>query len=42
MLCYIKWDMFVNIEDAKIFEAFLRHKNLEDKFASHLFGLHVP
>lgn len=30
MLCYIKWDIFVDIEDDS------RHNNLEDKFASQL------
>ena len=36
MLCYIERDMSVDAEDEKIFEAFLRHKNLEVKFASQL------
>jgi hypothetical protein len=34
MLCYIERDMFVEIQDEKIFKAFSRLKNSEDKFTS--------
>jgi hypothetical protein len=34
MLCYIERDMFEDVEDRKVFEVFLRHKNSKNKFTS--------